>query len=349
MSGTRHDWATTSDAQLLDLRLCELKLPIESSPLAPRIRELYAELRCAGLRFRPHTWLSTEWFTPDGNPGFAMPFYLAHPRLTRLERRFMREVDGGTKRSCRRILRHEAGHAINNAYRLHRRRGWQETFGKFTQPYPDFYQPKPYSRSFVVHLDAWYAQSHPSEDFAETFAVWLTPGARWRERFRGWSALTKLEYVDAVMREIADRPAPVRTRAQVESISRLRMTLREYYDEKRRRYGPDRPRQFDRDLHRLFVRRTAPGDDTPSRAAAPALSAANFLREHRRELRRHVAHQTGQYQYTVDRVLTEMIERCETLQLYLNRPPDRLKQETMILLAIVTMNYVREGYHRVPL
>lgn len=354
MSRNAHAWAKLTDEKLLDVRLCDLKLRVETSPLAPRVIQLYGELGRAGLRFRPHVWLSTEWFTPDGNSGIAIPFYLAHPRLTRLERRLMLEVDGGARITCQRILRHEAGHAINNAYRLHRRRGWQETFGKFNALYPAFYQPKPYSRSYVVHLDAWYAQSHPAEDFAETFAVWLTPRSRWRESYRGWSALAKLEYVDEVMRDIADRPAPVRSRVRQESIAELRLTLREYYDEKRQRYGADRPQLFDRDLHRLFARPAVSGGGTrlgrvPAAAAVGDASAAEFLRRHRRELRRKVAEQTGQYQYTVDRVLSEMIERCVALGLYLDRPPDRLKQESMILLAVVTMNYVREGHHRVPL
>lgn len=352
MSRDPHAWASLSDDRLLDVRLCDLRLDVNAAPLRPRVEELYEELRLAGLRFRPHVWLSTEWFTPDGVGGIAIPFYLAHPRLVRLERRMMLEVDGGTRTSCRRILRHEAGHAINNAYRLHRRRRWIEVFGRFNDPYPAYYQPRPYSHGFVVHLDAWYAQSHPAEDFAETFAVWLTPGSAWRRRYRGWSALAKLEYVDELMRDIADRPATVRTRERVESVARLRMTLREYYEEKRRRYGAERPRLFDRDLHRLFSRGVEERGRDESRSAvpgAPRESAADFLRRHRRELRMRVARQTGQYQYTVDRVLAEMIERCAVLGLYPDRPADRLKQEAAILLALVTMKYVREGYHRVPL
>lgn len=349
-----HAWARLTDERLLDVRLCDLRLHVETSPLEPRVGQLYDEMRRAGLRFRPHVWLSTEWFTPDGNAGIAIPFYLAHPRLARLERRLMLEVDGGTRITCQRILRHEAGHAINNAYRLHRRRGWQEMFGKFNAPYPAFYQPKPYSRSYVVHLDSWYAQSHPAEDFAETFAVWVTPRSHWRVMYRGRSALAKLEYVDEVMREIADRAAPVRARARQESIAELRMTLREYYDDKRQRYGANRPELFDRDLHRLFTRSTVPGGGTRMRAASSRgspseITAAEFLRKHQRELRRAVAEHTRQYQYTVDRVISAMIERCTALGLYLDRPPDRLKQETMIVLAVITMNYVQEGHHRVPL
>jgi hypothetical protein len=143
-----------------------------------------ASWRDAVLVFRPHFWLSDEWFCPDGEPGIAMPFYLAHPRLARLEMAQMREVEGGTREWCLRILRHETGHAIENAYRLRRRPRRRELFGRTSQPYPDSYSPRPYSKSFVRHLDAWYAQSHPDEDFAETFAVWLTPDSDWRRALR---------------------------------------------------------------------------------------------------------------------------------------------------------------------
>ena len=66
----------------------------------------------------PHAWLSDEWFSPDNTPGIAIPFYLAHPRLMRLERRQILEVEGGTASECLRILRHETGHVVQHAYRL---------------------------------------------------------------------------------------------------------------------------------------------------------------------------------------------------------------------------------------
>ena len=176
------DW---EDEQLLDLRLSDLDVRIEGSDLEERIAELGAELEAKGLRFRPHFWLADEWFCPDGVPGIAIPFYLAHPRLRRLELTQVLEIEGGTREWCMMILRHEAGHAIENAYRLRQRPKRQALFGKSSEPYPDSYAAKPYSRSFVVHLDSWYAQSHPDEDFAETFAVWLTPELELARALRG--------------------------------------------------------------------------------------------------------------------------------------------------------------------
>ncbi|MEZ6094577.1 MAG: putative zinc-binding metallopeptidase [Pirellulaceae bacterium] len=175
-----------TDDQLLDCRICDLGLKIETSPLAEPIEQLYEELAERGIKARPHCWFSDEWFSPDGIPGIAIPFYLAHPRLVRLERRQMKEVEGGTRASLMKILRHEAGHAIDTAFRLHRKRGYREVFGNYFAPYPEYYRPRPNSKSFVTHLEPWYAQSHPSEDFAETFAVWLAPGKRWKNDYRGW-------------------------------------------------------------------------------------------------------------------------------------------------------------------
>ena len=149
------------------------------------IADLHAEADARNLAFKPHYWLSDEWFTPDGVGGIAIPFYLAHPRLEQLEERQMLEVEGGTHDWCVKILRHEYGHAIDNAYNLQRRRKRLRLFGPSTAEYPEYYTPKPYSKSFVLHLDSWYAQSHPDEDFAETFAVWLNPDADWRSRY-GW-------------------------------------------------------------------------------------------------------------------------------------------------------------------
>jgi hypothetical protein len=335
----RH-WPELPDEELLDLRFCDLNLQIEGSWLEPHITELTRELEARGLTFRPHFWLSSEWFSPDGVPGVAMPFYLAHPRLMKLENAQMLEVEGGTPEWCMQILRHEAGHAIDNAYLLRRRLRRRRLFGSPTVDYPDFYLPKPYSKSFVLHLDSWYAQSHPDEDFAETFAVWLTPDSDWRARYADWPALRKLEYMDELMREIARQPPIVSTRRRVEPIDRLRTTLRRHYARKRAHYGYEYPDFYDRDLRRLF------SADTEHRRNR---KASRFIGSIRREVRRRVAGWTGAYQYTIDRVIEDMIQRADELGLRLKYPEDRTKADFTILLTVQTMNYLHSGRHRVAL
>src|SRR6187549_1726725 len=246
------EWASWPDEQLLDLRVSQLGVTIEGSILESRIAELQRELDARGLVFQPHFWLSAEWFSPDGVPGVAIPFYLAHPRLEKLERAQMLEVEGGNEAWCMKILRHEAGHAIDNAYKLRQRRRRQQLFGPSYMQYPEYYTPKPYSKSFVLHLDSWYAQSHPDEDFAETFAVWLTPGSDWRARYADWPALRKLEYMEGLMKEISGRRPVVATRRRVEPIEWLRTTLGAHYAKKRAHYGLEHPNFYDRDLRRLF-------------------------------------------------------------------------------------------------
>lgn len=228
-------WSRWSDERLLTLRFRELRLVQPSEWVDRCHHRLLLELTDRSLRIRPHVWLAEEWFSPRGVPGFAIPFYLAHPRLMRLERAQMHSVEGGTPAACMAIMRHEAGHAIQHAHRLHRSVLWRQLFGASSSPYPDRYSPRRQSKRFVRHLPGWYAQSHPDEDFAETFAVWLRPGSRWRARYAKWPiALEKLKYIDALMHDLHDVRPPVRTRARPLSIAQASLTLGEHYRARQR-------------------------------------------------------------------------------------------------------------------
>ncbi|MCE9544702.1 MAG: putative zinc-binding metallopeptidase [Planctomycetia bacterium] len=339
-SQARSAWASLRDEQLLDVRFCDLGLKIEGTAIEFRIARLYEELASRRLRFQPHCWLSEEWFSPDGVPGIAIPFYLAHPRLMRLERTMMLEVEGATHDQCMKSLRHEAGHALDSAYRLFLRKEYRSLFGRNSVPYPTFYQPKPFSRSFVLHLDLWYAQSHPVEDFAETFAVWLRPLSRWRTQYSEWPAMKKLVYVDRLMASLRDVPPKVRSREQVEPLRTNRKTLREHYQAKRQFYAVESQHFYDRELRRLF-------SDQPEFAGN--LSAAAFLRRLRPELRQVVAHWTGQYQYIINQVLDQMIVRCRDMKLRVHRPLPEAERDVLVMLTVQTMNYLHGGHHRLAL
>jgi len=332
-------WASWTDEQLLDLRLCDLGVTLHATWIEPRVHQLYDELRRRGIRFEPHVWLSNEWFSPDGVPGIAVPFYLAHPRLMQLERRQMFRVEGGTKPWCMRILRHEAGHAFDTAFRLRRTHAWRRLFGSASQTYPQTYRPRAESRDFVLHLEWWYAQSHPCEDFAESFAVWLTPRSRWRSDYAGWSVLRKLEYVDGVARRLGAQQAPVRTRARPESLRSMHHTLRSHYRDRRQRYGIDLPDFYDRQLERVF----APG------RAGTRESASAFLRRIGPGLHRRVARLTGTHPYTVAQFLGEMIARSQKLRLRRSRSERHARDDVAILLAAQVRGYVHSGGVHVPM
>jgi Putative zinc-binding metallo-peptidase len=326
--------------QLLDLRLCDLPLSIANSPLEHRVLRLYKELEARGLRFQPHVWLSKEWFTPDKIPGFAIPFYLVHPRLSKLERKQMLEVEGGTEKECLRIMRHEAGHAIDNAFHLHGSRRYRELFGSFTRKYPDWYKPEPRSRDYVLHLPAWYAQAHPAEDFAETFAVWVASGSRWRRQYEGWPALNKLEYVDQIMKAIAGKAPINRSRQRFEELPEIVMTLREHYRSKRQRYAFQLPPDYDRDLLRIF--------SCEPRHKHQA-SAVSFLQRYRRELCQEVADGTGVHSYAIHQMFMPMIRRCSELKLRLGLTETHTRQKLLVFLTVQTMNGIHAGYHRIAL
>lgn len=333
-------WTRLSDEALLKLRFCDLKLSLRGEAIQRALRDIHRELRRRGIRLRPHVWLSVEWFSPDGVPGIAIPFYLAHPRLMRLERQMMGEVEGGNANWMMRILRHEVGHALDNAFRLRRRKGWRKTFGKASRPYPNIYRVRPTSRNYVLHLGHWYAQSHPTEDFAETFAVWLQPKARWRREYHGWPALQKLEYVDWLMSEIRGERPLVDNRYHVEPIAENTRTLAEHYRRKRHRYRMDTPNAYDLRLKRLFGQR---------RTGKRELRASTFVRECRPQLERLLLRRSRLHPYLVHHVLRTVIQRCRDLDLVVDTSKRQAKRAVLGVLERIMIDILRRDQERYTL
>lgn len=325
-------WASLPTEELLDVRLCDLKLDLAGTALQQRLQLLNQELERAGLVFRPYVWLSTDWFTPEGSTGFAVPFYLAHRRLVRLEHAMMLEAEGSSHAACMRLLRHEAAHAFDNAYRLHTRADWRTTFGRYSAPYRAAYRANPNSKHFVHNLGMWYAQSHPAEDYAETFAVWLAPQSRWQKVYADWPALRKLQRLDKMLRDIGDLRQPVRSRDRAESLPQLKLTLREHYRRRQAAYRVRQPWQHDRELQLVFA---AP--DTPRAHRR----AAAFLRTERHHLRGRVSALLGQYRYIVEQALDAMEQRCRELDLRIARPAQEARLGAAVLTTLVAMAFAR--------
>jgi hypothetical protein len=326
-------WAHLSDEELLEKRFCDLRLTLRNTMVERHLLEIGRDLQRRGLRFKPHAWLSEEWFSPDGVPGIAVPFYMAHQRLMRLERRYMDEVEGGNANWLTRIL-------LDNAYRLRRRKGWRKTFGKASRPYPLEYRPRPASHDFVLHLGHWYAQSHPTEDFAETFAVWMQPKARWRRDYQGWPALRKLEYVDELMNSIRGARPSVINRALIEPLSENRRTLGEHYRRKRIRYDFDTPDAYDRRLKRVFGVR---------RRGRRRMAASTFLRQVRPQLERLLMRRSRLYPYLVHHVLRTVIQRCRELNLVLNTSKREAKRAVVGVLERILIDILRRDRERYTL
>ena len=228
----------------------------------------------------------------------------------------------------------------SHAFRLHSRRSWTDTFGSYRVPYPEWYQPQPGSRDYVLNLDAWYAQAHPAEDFAETFAVWLQPRSNWRRRYRGWPALRKLEYVDELVNEIAGTRPRNPVRRKIETLPEIRITLREHYDRKREKYAFEWPAYLDNDLRRIF---------SPEPTKRAHETAAAFLRRVGPEIQQLVSEGTGVHGYAIDHVLELMIARAAQLKLRAVGREERLKRHLLIMLTVQTRNVVHSGYYRIAL
>ncbi len=295
--------------EILTKPIKELGLKLEGSHLERYVQRLYRELERKGLKkFRPLCYLTDEWGCPSGEPVIGIPFYLADPKLARLEKE-MNDLED--EREILMYLRHEAGHAFNYTYELYKTPEWRDLFGPFRRPYRDNYRPIPFSRRYVRHIAGWYAQKHPDEDFAETFAVWLTPRSQWRKKYKGWPALAKLRYVDRMAHRLRDAEPLRRTGHTDLTVDEMETTVADFYQAAlaeaagaggaRARHGPDRHLQVlappqegrppggqparrepqdDRGQGRVLDRRAASRDQGARRVGRRACPGARALRRH---------------------------------------------------------------------
>lgn len=324
-----------SEQELLSLRICELPLHIKDTWLEECVVKLYSELDNKQIRFKPLCYLADEWLAPDGEPVVGIPFFLAHPALMRLEKQIMLDVEGGTKHWCMKLLRHEAGHAINYAYKLYNRKKWRCFFGRFHQEYSDTYRFRPYSRSFVRHLEDYYAQYHPDEDFAETFAVWLTPGVDWQMQYKGWKALHKLKYLDELINEIKDKEPLIKKGRKYWAASRLKSTLGNYYKKKRHFYAEDFHDFHDTNLRRIFIQITA------SEVTLPL--AYKLIGKFRKNIINTVSVWTGEKKYIIDGLIKSLIKRCKDLQLVVSDSESQAILKISTYVTTLMMNYMYTG------
>jgi hypothetical protein len=328
-------WANLADDELLNLRMCDLKLGIPGTYLEDCIAQLYLELDASGLNFQPPCYLGDEWFSPDNSPSISIPFYLAHPKLKHLEKKIMLEIEGDTEKECMKLLRHEAGHALCHAFRLPRRRLWQSVFGSPSEEFDDFYHYQPYSRSYVRHLENWYAQSHPEEDFAETFAVWLTPELDWKKQYQGWPAAKKLNYVDKLIQDLKGK-SPLQTKIEKPfAVAHLKRRLKTHYEKRRKFYSEEDPALFDSDLRHIFI--------SAEQNEHKGMSASRFLRQQRSLFLGVIAYWTRERKFTVNRLIKKLTTRCEELKLYVDQDEVKARTEITAYLTALVSNYLFTG------
>jgi hypothetical protein len=311
--------------ELLNSRINEMGLRVDAPPISPFVERLYRELGNKGLKFEPDCYLTDGWGCPDQVPVIGIPFYLADERLIRIEEEQTGDIE--TDQMLMMLLRHEAGHAYNYAYRLYQMPEWSDVFGPFRQPYRDNFRPNPFSRQFVRHIvhhqyGRTYAQKHPDEDFAETFAVWLTPRSAWKRKYRLWPALRKLEFVDKLMRKVRRRE-PDRTEGRLcTPVESMDMLLAEHYGQRVERYRAAAQGYVDDKLREVFP---------PVRGHSLAL-ASDLIRKHQAQLNSQVMRWSGLDEDEVRTLLDKLEDRADVLCLQYRR-----KQLTVKLMDVTAL------------
>ena len=332
----RYQWENLADEQLLKLRFCDLALKLEDTGLYSYVERLRQELLEKGLKFfKVKVYLGDEWFSPEGVPAVSVPFFLAHPRLKALEKKFMFEVEGENAEYFMKLLRHEVGHCFDHAYRFSGRSKWKRLFGSSKEIYsPETYRPRPYSRSYVHNLENWYAQAHPDEDFAETFAVWLDPESDWRKKYAQWpKVFEKLEYIEQLAREVVAKKPKVSSGPLNSSIQRMKTTLEKYYLKKKKNFAEDYPEFYDVDLRRVFQ----------GEIDQKNMSASQFMRRNRKKIVESVSYWSGEKKYTVDLLVKKLILRTDVLGLRLDENSEKTNFELASYLTSLVTHYLFTG------
>lgn len=330
------------ESNLFGSPIRDLGLAIENTRLAPVIADFLRELQALGItRLTPRFYLSTEWGVPFGTIVIGIPFYLARPELTDLHGEEVGHIEGFSPQDILRYLRHEMGHVVNYAYKLYDGAAWVETFGSITQPYLEDYRPQPFSRRFVRHLPGWYAQKHPDEDWAETFAVWMTPGRDWRKEYSQWpSALTKLEFCDRLMAELRERD-PVVTSAELdEDVGSLTYSLQDFYKQSLSESEPVTA-GLDGDLRTIFEDLEVAQEQGKVHETLPA---GRLIRRLERQLMADIYRWTGHFPEKTRSLVRHLAQRADALsQVY---PKDAETQAIVgvtILVTSLAMNHVHRG------
>ena len=314
---------------LLETRICDLGLKIECSQVEKFVQQLYRELEQKKiLKFRPGVYLTDEWGCPSGEPVIGIPFYLARADVAQVERD---NNDLESDREVMMYLRHEAGHAFNYAYRLHRTPEWKQMFGPYRRPYRESYRPVLFSKDYVRYLPGWYAQKHPDEDFAETFAVWMTPRSNWRKKYRGWGALAKLQYMDRIAREVGNAD-PARKRGTPDiTVNEMEVTVGEFYRHSSEQIPLLEVTQ-DGDLAAIFK---------ASKKSRTALPAASFLQKNRKALVDQIASWTAMPRPQVRRLMESIEKRSAELGLLVEtRKEAEHLSEISVFATTLVMNHL---------
>lgn len=315
-----------TDRQLLETKICDLEINLKSTRLMKGVNQLYFELNQRLINFLPHIWLGDDWFSPDGIAGFSIPFYLTHPRLIKLERKNTGVIEGASYNSFMKLLRHETAHAIDNAFHLRKNKRRQQLFGLTGKRYPKTYLPNPNSKDYVRHLEDYYAQAHPDEDWAETFAVWLDPKSEWEFKYANWNALEKLNLIDDIFETLRNQNQKNFKVKEYSCAANDTRTLKEYYKEKRKSLKINRAKPLIQKIDTNYL---------------------PYVLENKSQVRKILLQQKGTNPYIVNKFLKDLHKECKSQNFSLKYNSKANISKLTLQLQSATQEYLKQGRHRI--
>lgn len=330
-------WVTRPEKILLQTPLCDLAGLVDDSLLRELQSSLYEDLERLQIKLRPRLWLSDEWFCPDGLTGFAVPFYLAIPKIQSLMRRFAVIPEGTQTRLRQQYLRHECGHAIDNAYLLRRSKRRQTLFGKSCTPYPHWYLPLRPEAHFVKHLAPSYAQAHPDEDFAECIAVKLNPHATRALKMGSEKLAQKMALVEELLQGIAGKAPPKIAHREIDPLSGFKTDLGTWLQRRQRLAFRNWKKTWDQQLTRIF----------PHQEGGSA--AHRILAKHKATLSSQLRSGTSVDAREINWLLDSISRRTHVLNLKTKANPAKALDALHRHLLSEAKDYIRAKAHHIAL
>ena len=338
--------AATSKTELLSTPVCDLGLRLPGTPLRSYVERALAETRECGVAIEPFFYLSDGYGCVQGTGNIGLGFWDA----TDLLRDVHHDARGYTRDEMDLVLllKHEIGHAFCYSHKLFQLPQFREVFGirgNFFATYPDHdrYLYDPYSLDHVNPDNDHYAQKHPDDDFAETFATYVDRTQAWRERYGNRSgALRKIGFVaELIDRYGTESPiiAPGSGLIDV-PVEEVRKTVAQFFRISRSRYLRAAEGYLDDDLRRIFR--------TRGRTQRRCLAASTLLRHHRQFVEAAVARRLRMRdRHTVVDLLDKIRSRVKTLGLvYLVEEEHRTLSELYGLVLHKALLFQKFGTFR---
>jgi hypothetical protein len=185
-------------------------------------------------------------------------------------------------------------------------------------------------------MEGWYAQKHPDEDFAETFAVWMTPRSNWRKRYKGWGAMAKLKYMDRIAKKFGNAE-PLKPLGHTDiTVEEMEDTVEQFYESHAFEQRDAGELLLDTDLQDIF--------NVSPRKRKGVRPAQEFLRENRKLIVDKIGYWSGVQRPLVRNLVESIEKRAGELNLRVELSCEKQAlAEIIVFITALAMNYLTRG------